>query len=62
MDINSRLQINTPFITTGVKDRDPGKNYYFNSQQKRSHPHPNDEKGTQDNGLDEPEHLIDVMA
>jgi len=62
MDINSRLQINTPFITTGVKDRNPGKNYYFNSQQTRSHSHPDDEKGNQDKGLDEPEHLIDVMA
>ena len=62
MDINTRLQINTPFVTTGVKDRDPGKNYYFASQRKRSQPHQDDENGTQDNGPDEPEPLIDVMA
>ena len=62
MDINTRLQFNTPFVTTEVKDRDPGKNYYFGSQHKRSHPHPDDEKGTQNKGPDEPEPLIDIMA
>ena len=62
MDINTRLQINTPFVTTEVKDRDPGKNYYFSSQRKRSHPPSDDENGAQGNGPDEPEPLIDVMA
>ena len=62
MDINTRLHINSPFITTGVDDRDPGKNYYFASQRKRPHPHPEDEAGKDKNGPDEPEPLIDIMV
>lgn len=62
MDINTRLQISSPFVTTVVKDRDPGKNYYFSSQRKRAVSQHEYEEGSQDPGLDEPEHLIDVMA
>ena len=62
MDINSRLQISSPVVTTVMKDRDPGKNYYFASQRKRADSHGAYEEGSKDSGPDEPEPLIDVMA
>lgn len=62
MDINTRLQISSPVVTTVVKDRDPGKNYYFASRRKRADPHREYEEGSKDSGPDEPEPLIDIMA
>ena len=62
MDINTRLQINSPVVTTVMKDRDPGKNYYFASQRKRTGSDPEDDEGSKDPGPDEPEPLIDIMV
>ena len=62
MDINTRLQINSPVVTTVMKDRDPGKNYYFASQRKRTGSDREDDEGSKDSGPDEPEPLIDIMV
>ena len=62
MDINTRLHISSPVVTTVMKDHDPGKNYYFASQKKRADLHREDEEGSKDSGTDDPEPLIDILA
>ena len=62
MDINTRLIVHSHPFTTATGDRDPGRNLYFGSPRKRKPQEPEKAGEGHEQGPDEPEHQIDVMA